>query len=81
MTLRIVIGTVATVVAFALTGRRLWWLYRLIRSGQQATDRAGRRSAAATAHATNVKGPRAEVTEVIGQRSSSRGLSPASHTR
>ena len=68
MTLRIVIGTVATVVAFALTGRRLWWLYRLIRSGQQATDRAGRRSAAATAHATNVKGPRAEVTEVVGQR-------------
>src|SRR5450755_4931872 len=68
MTLRIIIGAVATVVAFALTGRRLWWLYRLIRSGQPATDRAGRRSAAATAHATNVKGPRAEVTEVIGQR-------------
>jgi Fe-S oxidoreductase len=65
MTLRIVIGAVATVVAFGLTGRRLWWLYRLIRSGQPATDRAGRRSAD---HATNVKGPRAEVTEVIGQR-------------
>jgi Fe-S oxidoreductase len=68
MTLRIVIGAVVTVVAFGLTGRRLWWLYRLIRSGQPATDRAGRRSAAATGHATNVKGPRAEVTEVIGQR-------------
>jgi Fe-S oxidoreductase len=68
MTLRIVIGAVATVLAFGLTGRRLWWLYRLIRSGQPATDRAGRRSATATDRATKVKGPKAEVTEVIGQR-------------
>ncbi|HEY5050643.1 MAG TPA: (Fe-S)-binding protein, partial [Acidothermaceae bacterium] len=66
MTLRIVIGAVATLVALGLTGRRLWWLYRLIRSGQPATDRAGRRSAAG--QSTTVKGPRAEVTEVIGQR-------------
>jgi len=68
MALRIVIGAVVTVVAFGLTGRRLWWLYRLIRSGQPATDRAGRRSAGVADHATNVKGPKAEVTEVIGQR-------------
>ncbi|HZV25355.1 MAG TPA: (Fe-S)-binding protein, partial [Acidothermaceae bacterium] len=68
MALRIVIGAVATVVAFGLTGRRLWWLFRLIRSGQPATDRAGRRSAGAADQATNVKGPKAEVTEVIGQR-------------
>jgi Fe-S oxidoreductase len=71
MTVRIVIGVIATVVAFGLAGRRLWWLYRLIRAGQPATDRAGRRSAGAAsgaAHASTVKGTRAEVTEVIGQR-------------
>jgi Fe-S oxidoreductase len=68
MALRIAIGGVATLVAFALTGRRLWWLYRLIRSGQPATDRVGRRSADASDLSTKVKGPRAEVTEVIGQR-------------
>ncbi len=53
MTLRIVIGAGCTVVAFALTGRRLWWLYRLIRSGQPATDRAGRRSAGAICAASH----------------------------
>ena len=71
MTGRIVIGLGVTLVAFALAGRRLSWLYRLIRSGQPATDRAGRRSAAVTdnaARAKTVKGTRAEVTEVIGQR-------------
>ena len=71
MTVRIVIGAIATVVAFGLAGRRLWWLYRLIRVGQPATDRGGRRSAGATsgaAHPSTVKGTRAEVTEVIGQR-------------
>jgi Fe-S oxidoreductase len=71
MTVRIVIGAIATVVAFGLAGRRLWWLYRLLRAGQPATDRAGRRSAAdagGAPRATTVKGTRAEVTEVIGQR-------------
>jgi Fe-S oxidoreductase len=68
MILRIVIGGVATLLAFGLTGRRLWWLYRLIRSGQPATDRVGRRSSGVAANVTEVKGPRAEVTEVIGQR-------------
>jgi Fe-S oxidoreductase len=65
MTLRIVVGVLATTVAFGLTGRRLWWLYRLLRSGQPAPDRVGRRSAAA---ATPRKGASGEITEVIGQR-------------
>ena len=62
MILRIVVGTVATAVALALAGRRLWWLSRLIRVGQPATDRVGANKA------TVAKGPRAEATEVIGQR-------------
>ncbi len=58
MTLRLIIGLVLTVVAFAVAGRRLWWLYRLIRTGQPAPGRldgAGARL-------------RAEVAEVFGQR-------------
>src|SRR6185437_408376 len=62
MILRIVVGMVATAVALALAGRRLWWLSRLIRVGQPATDRIGANKA------TVAKGPRAEATEVIGQR-------------
>src|SRR6202042_452601 len=34
--LRIVVGLVLTVAAFALAGRRLWWLARVGRSGQAA---------------------------------------------
>ncbi|MDQ1542108.1 MAG: hypothetical protein QOH29_2834, partial [Actinomycetota bacterium] len=63
MPLRIVVGSVATVVALSLAGRRLFWLFRLIRSGQPAADRIG-----AAAVTTDRKGARAEVTEVIGQR-------------
>jgi Fe-S oxidoreductase len=58
VTLRLIIGLVLTAVAFALAGRRLWWLYRLIRTGQPAPGRldgAGARL-------------RAEVSEVFGQR-------------
>src|SRR5262249_26057865 len=42
--LRIVVGLVLTVVAFGLAGRRLWWLYRVARTGQPAPGRiaAGR---------------------------------------
>jgi Fe-S oxidoreductase len=65
MTVRIVVGVLATVVAFGLTGRRLRWLYRLLRSGQPAPDRVGRRSAGV---ATPRKGASGELTEVIGQR-------------
>jgi Fe-S oxidoreductase len=58
VTLRLIIGLVLTAVAFAVAGRRLWWLYRLIRTGQPAPGRldgAGARL-------------RAEVSEVFGQR-------------
>jgi Fe-S oxidoreductase len=37
--LRIIIGLALTAVAFALAGRRVWWLYRLARSGQPAPER------------------------------------------
>jgi len=55
---RLAIGALMTVVAFAVAGRRVWWLYRLVRTGQPATGRfdgVGERL-------------RAQVTEVLGQR-------------
>jgi Fe-S oxidoreductase len=64
VTLRIVVGLVATAAGFALAGRRLWWLYRLVRRGQPAPDRVG----PAAVVATSPKGLRAEVDEVVGQR-------------
>src|SRR3954470_14809920 len=58
MTTRIVLGSVLTVVALAVAGRRVWWLVQLVRSGQPANNRldnpAGR--------------VETELTEVIGQR-------------
>ena len=39
MALRIIIGLALTVVAFAIAGRRVWWLYRLAASGQPAPER------------------------------------------
>jgi Fe-S oxidoreductase len=56
------VGLVLTVVALAVAGRRLWWLWRLAMSGQPAPERI----AAVRAH----PGRDAEVqaTEVIGQR-------------
>ena len=39
MALRIIIGLVLTVAAFAIAGRRVWWLYRLTASGQPAPER------------------------------------------
>ena len=62
MTLRIIVGLVVTVVAFLLTGRRLWWLARLIRVGQPPADRVG------AARSTASKGARAQASEVVGQR-------------
>ena len=62
MVLRMIIGLGLTVVAFAITGRRLWWLKRLAFSGQPAPERV----AYAKDHlGTDV---RTELTEVIGQR-------------
>ena len=50
MVVRIVVGLVLTVVAFALAGQRLWWLYRVARTGQPAPERlaAVRRTRAGT---------------------------------
>ena len=58
MVLRLVIGLGATVIAMAIAGRRVWWLFRLLSAGQPAPGRldgVGQRL-------------RAEVTEVIGQK-------------
>jgi len=58
VTLRLVLGLLMTAVAFAVAGRRLFWLYRLVRLGQPAP---GRTDGAAVRL-------RAEVAEVFGQR-------------
>ena len=42
MVLRMTVGLVLTVVAFAVAGRRLWWLKRLALSGQPAPERVRR---------------------------------------
>src|ERR1017187_512853 len=58
MLVRIVVGLSATALAFAITGRRLWRISRLIRSGQPAPERLqGLRVRA-----------EAEVVEVGGQK-------------
>ena len=62
MVVRVVVGLVLTVVAFALAGRRLWWLVRVGRSGQPAPERV----AAVRSHPGRDAG--IEATEVIGQR-------------
>ncbi len=62
MVLRMTVGLVLTVVAFAIAGRRLWWLKRLAFTGQPAPERI----AAVRQHpGTDVK---TETVEVIGQR-------------
>jgi Fe-S oxidoreductase len=60
--LRIIFGLVLTAAAVALAGRRLWWLYRVARSGQPAPERI----AAVREHPGRDVGT--EATEVIGQR-------------
>ncbi|MBX6749656.1 MAG: 4Fe-4S dicluster domain-containing protein [Micromonosporaceae bacterium] len=55
---RLIIGLAGSAVAITIAGRRVWWLYRLITSGQPATGRIrniGQRL-------------RTEVREVIGQQ-------------
>ena len=62
MILRMVVGLALTAVAFAIAGRRLWWLKRLALSGQPAPERIEY----AKAHTgTELK---TQLTEVIGQR-------------
>jgi Fe-S oxidoreductase len=55
-------GLVLTASAVAIAGRRLWWLYRLGRSGQPAPERIE----ALREHPA--RGAETQVTEVIGQR-------------
>ena len=56
--MRLAIGAILTLAALAVTGRRVWWLFRLVNTGQPARGRldgiAGRL--------------RAELVEVFGQR-------------
>ncbi len=62
MVLRMTVGLVLTVIAFAIAGRRLWWLRRLALSGQPAPERIE----AVRGHlGTDVK---TEAVEVLGQR-------------
>ncbi len=62
MALRMIIGLALTVITFAVAGRRVWWLWRLAKSGQPAPERL----AYARSHlAADVK---TQLSEVIGQR-------------
>ncbi len=62
LAVRIIIGLVLTAVAAVIAGRRLWWLYRLGRTGQPAPERIQ----AVREHPARDAGT--EVTEVLGQR-------------
>jgi Fe-S oxidoreductase len=62
LALRIIIGLALTVVAAAIGGHRLFWLYRLGRTGQPAPERIE----ALREHPT--RQTETQVTEVIGQR-------------
>ena len=58
MEARLAIGLAMTVIALAVSGRRAFWIYQLIRSGQPAHDRAGGLG----------QRVRAQLVEVFGQR-------------
>ena len=62
MILRMVVGLGLTAIAFAIAGRRLWWLKRLAFSGQPAPERFQYARAHAATEAET------QLTEVIGQR-------------
>ncbi len=62
MVVRIVVGLVLTVLAFALAGQRLWWLARVGRTGQPAPERLE----AVRSHPA--RDAETEATEVLGQR-------------
>jgi Fe-S oxidoreductase len=55
---RLIIGLAITVVGLAVAGRRVWWLQRLIRSGQPATGRIDDPAARLVAEAKEVPGQR-----------------------
>ncbi len=75
MVVRIVVGLVLTVVAFALAGQRLWWLARVGRSGQPAPERIE----AVRSHPA--RDAEVEATEVIGQRKLLKWTVPGPRTR
>src|SRR5689334_14625919 len=54
----LVLGLLMTVAALAVSGRRAWWLARLIRTGQPADDRKEQLN----------ERLRAQLVEVFGQR-------------
>ncbi len=58
MVVRIVIGMSATALAFAVAGRRLWRISRMIRSGAPAPGRVGGLAARAEAELVEVGGQR-----------------------
>ena len=58
MALRLIVGLAITVVLLGLALKRLWFLYRLVRSGEPAVDRTAQKKIRA----------KAEVTEVFGQK-------------
>src|SRR5215218_5082729 len=58
VTVRLVLGLLMTVAAFAVAGRRVWWLSRLTRAGQPAPGRLDGAPARL----------KVEVAEVFGQR-------------
>ncbi len=62
MDVRIIVGLVLTAVAFAVAGRRVWWLRRLAFSGQPAPERV----AAVRRHPSS--DVETQLTEVVGQR-------------
>jgi Fe-S oxidoreductase len=62
LALRIIVGLALTAAAFAVAGRRLWWLYRLGRAGQPAPERIE----AVREHPA--RDAQTELTEVLGQR-------------
>ena len=62
MVLRMIVGLGLSVAAFAVAGRRLWWLKRLALSGQPAPERLEYAKAHVAA------GFKTQLTEVAGQR-------------
>src|ERR1700758_5645726 len=62
MVVRMTVGLVLTVIALAIAGRRLWWLWRLAMSGQPAPERV----AAVREHPG--RDVETQAAEVIGQR-------------
>jgi Fe-S oxidoreductase len=60
--LRIVIGLVMTVLAAAIAGRRVWWLYRLGMAGEPAPERL------VTVRRHLGEDIKAQLSEVFGQR-------------